>query len=143
MSIIQSMNKSFKIDANEFASTKDEIQTLIKFSKIKVPIEFIEIISEQTEIEISINNEKYIRIWGAKNCIEINEAYNIQKYIPNSLAIGDDEGGNALIYIKQKKDCGLYLVAFNDLEIEEVKFISNSLYDLLHDGIGINVILES
>lgn len=32
---------------------------------------------------------KYIYAFGVQiDCIEINEAHNIQKYIPNSLAIG-------------------------------------------------------
>lgn len=73
----------------------------------------------------------------------MNEAYNIQDSIPNSLAIGDDEGGNALIYANGINNFGLYLVAFNDLEIDEMKFISYSLVDLLHNAVGIEVILES
>ena len=67
-------------------------------ANIDVPIEFLDIIREKTEIEICVNNEKFIRIWGAKSCIDMNDAYNIQKYIPNSLAIGDDECSNAILY---------------------------------------------
>ena len=37
---------------------------------------------------------------GPKGCIEMNEAYDIQGFMLASLAIGDDEGGNALIYGK-------------------------------------------
>lgn len=142
MSSIQNMNVVFRIDASDFASSENAIQNLMKFSQINVPIEFIEIISELTEVEISVNNEMYIRIWGAENCIEMNEAYNIQKYIPNSLAIGDDEGGNALIYANGPRGYGLYLISFNDLEVEEMKFISSSLFDLLHNATGIDVILS-
>ena len=43
----------------------------------------IEIIKEKTELEIQVDDKKYIRIWGANGCIEMNDAYHIQKYIPD------------------------------------------------------------
>ena len=78
--------------------------------KLKVPYEFLEIIRERTEIEILVNKEKYIRIWGAVGCIEMNEAYHIQKYIPNSLAIGDDECGNVVLYANGKFEIVEYFI---------------------------------
>ncbi|MGP3781155.1 hypothetical protein ACTWKC_12095 [Bacillus sp. 4A_MP3] len=49
----------------------------------------------------------------------MNESYEIQDYIPNSLAVGDDEGGNALIYFEGAEGFGLYIVGFGDLDPEE------------------------
>lgn len=57
----------------------------------------------------------------------MNEAHDIQKYIPNSLAIGDDEGGMALLYIDGKEGFGLYTVGFGNLDIEETIKIAPSL----------------
>lgn len=62
---------------------------------------------------------KYIRILGPADCIEINGVHNIQKYIPNSLVIGDDEGGKSLLYADRNEGFGLYIVDFGDLDIEE------------------------
>ena len=58
------MSKSFEIAVGDAKSSDTEIDELIHYSKIDVPLEFIEIIKEKTELEIMVKNEKYIRIWG-------------------------------------------------------------------------------
>lgn len=131
MSIINELNEACRIDASNGASKEREIDNLIEFSSIDVPTEYLELIRERTEIEISIQNKKYIRLWGADGCIELNKEYYIQKYIPNSLAIGDDEDGNVILYAQGKNGFGIYVVAFNDLDISEMTFISESLKDML------------
>ena len=141
MSILSKLNKAFRIDASCNASGEDEIDELIKFASIKIPQEYLEIIREKTEIEISVRNQRYIRIWGADGCIELNEAYFIQKYIPNSLAIGDDEGGNAIIYAEGKNGFGVYAVSFSDLDADEIIFIAKSLKEILVFAKGIEKLL--
>ncbi|UZQ49373.1 SMI1/KNR4 family protein [Clostridium kluyveri] len=140
MSILKDLSNNYRIDANKLASNDEEIKNLIKFSEIEIPEDFLEIIREQTEIEINVDGKKYIRIWGADGCIEMNDAYNIQANIPNSLAIADDEGGNALIYTTGEKGFGLYVIAFNDLDVDELQYVASSLSDLLIKNIGIDVI---
>lgn len=142
MSIVKELNKNFRIDASCNASGENEIKKLIRFASIEIPNEYLELISEQTELEINIRNQKYIRIWGADGCIEMNEAYFIQKYIPNSLAIGDDEDGNAILYAEGKKGFGIYIVAFNDLDVEEMVFIADSLEEILVSAKGIEKLME-
>lgn len=139
MNILNKMNKMFKIEAYEMKSVERDINDLLQYSNIAIPNEYIEIIREKTEIEILVDEKKYIRIWGAAGCIEMNSAYYIQKYIPNSLAIGDDECCNALLYAYGAEGFGVYIVALNDLEIDEMIYISNSLKDFFVDGVGINV----
>lgn len=70
---------------------------------------------------------------------EMNEAYEIQENIPSSLAIADDEGGNALLYLDGYNGFGLYLIGFNDLDSDELQFVSYSLSDFLLKEIGINI----
>ena len=78
MSIISKLAKKLKIDASCNASGENEIKELMKSSLINVPNEYLELIREQSEIEISVCNQKYIRIWGADGCIEMNDIYFIQ-----------------------------------------------------------------
>ena len=66
MSILSKMSKSFELAVCDTKSGDIEIDELIHYSKIDIPLEFIEIIKEKTEIEIMVKNEKYIRIWGGK-----------------------------------------------------------------------------
>lgn len=49
--------------------------------------EYIEIVKENIELEIYVDGEMYIRIWGPEGCNELNEAYNIRKYLPKSLVL--------------------------------------------------------
>lgn len=140
MSVLKNLSNNFRIDTSKPASSSEEINKLINFSDIQIPKDFLEIIMEMTEIEINVDEKKYIRIWGADGCIEMNTAYNIVESIPNSLAIGDDEGGNALIYTTGQNGFGLYLIAFNDLDIDELQYVSDSLSDFFINNIGIDVI---
>lgn len=141
MSLLECLHESFSIATFRSASSENEIAALEMFSSIHVPEEFINIIRQKTEVEILVSNEKYIRLWGAGGCVEMNRAYSIQRYIPFSLAIGDDEGGNAIIYATGNAGFGLYIVAFNDLGTDEMIYLSATLERFLVDGEGISVIL--
>jgi hypothetical protein len=140
MSLLNRLSSNYRIDASKPASNDEEIKRLLEFTHIEIPEDFLEVIRELTEIEINVYGEKYIRIWGADGCIEMNDAYYIQENIPNSLAIADDEGGNALIYTTGEKGFGLYVIAFNDLDVDELQYVSNSLSNLLINNVGIDVI---
>ena len=139
MSILSKMSKSFEIATSDIKSNDIAIDELIQYSKINVPLEFLEIIKERTEIEILVNNEKYIRIWGADGCIEMNDAYHIQKYIPDSLAIGDDECSNAVLYANGNNGFGVYMVSFGDLGVDEMVYIADSLEAFFVNEEGIDV----
>lgn len=127
MSILAKIGEEFEIVTSETSSSNIEIDELIQFSRIDIPCEFLDIIKEKTEIEILVNKEKYIRLWGAKGCIEMNDAYHIQQYIPESLAIGDDECSNALLYARGNRGFGVYIVSFGNLGIDEMVYIADSL----------------
>ncbi|PGZ08171.1 1,3-beta-glucan synthase regulator [Bacillus cereus] len=141
MSILENLNAIFTLETQEPPATEETVQELKKFSSIDVPSDYIEINQCCTNAEMNVNNEIYIRIWSPLDCIEMNKAHNIHKYIPNSLAIGDDEGGRVLLYTNGKKGFGLYTVDFGDLDIEEAIKISPSLKSLLVDGIGAEKLL--
>ncbi len=70
MNILRKMSKSFELATSDAKSSDTEIDKLIHYSEIDVPIEFIEIIKERTELEILVNNEKYIRIWGQADVLK-------------------------------------------------------------------------
>ncbi len=143
MNFFDEINKRYKIFINGEASSIESIKKLKNFSPIQIPEEYFEIICNKTEIEINIKNMDYIRIWSADNSIEMNNGYYIQKYIPNSIAIGDDEGEYILLYANGKQGFGLYIVEFGNLDAEEMKYISKSLKDLLLKGIGVDILFDN
>lgn len=142
MNILDNISSVYTIDARKSPSKEEEIKALRDFSTIDVPTEYIEIIQLASDIEFNISDQMYIRIWGASGCIEMNEAYEVQKYLPNSLAIGDDEGGGALIYLHGKDGFGIYYNRFADLDIEEAVKIAPSLTELLVSNAGVNTLLD-
>ncbi|MBY8914852.1 SMI1/KNR4 family protein [Bacillus sp. YC2] len=143
MTLLNKISSRFSVDAKEAAATEEEIKALTGFSSINVPSDYLDIVSEATEVEINVAGEKYIRIWSPAGCVDMNEAYEIQDYIPNSLAVGDDEGGNALIYFEGTEGFGLYIVGFGDLDADEAVKVAPSLNDLLIQDTGIEKLLEN
>ncbi|CAH02162.1 uncharacterized protein KLLA0_B05269g [Kluyveromyces lactis] len=134
---ISKLHENFKLEVKNAGSSDEEINTIRTiFSGKEIPEEYLCFISQVSEAEILVQGKSYIRIWGAEGCIEMNESYHIQKYIPNAIAIGDDEGGQVIFYATGDDGYGLYKVGFGNLDIEDAVFISNSLYDLLMKGNG-------
>ena len=96
----------------------------------------------ENDLEISIRGEKMLRLWTAAGCIVMNEVHHIQKYLPNAWAIGDDEGGFAIVRVKNYTNPGLYAVSFSDLDDSDKKFLAPSLSEFLFDGVGADVFLD-
>ncbi len=137
--IINNMVHCFRVETYKCAATQEDIEKLKIFSTICVPEDYLEIVRVMTDVEILVN-DNYVRIWGASRCVEMNEAYQVKKYIPNSLAIGDNEGGMALIIMNGAHGYGLYTVGFGDLDADDAMFIAPSLYEFLVDGKGVEFI---
>src|SRR5689334_1065565 len=142
MNRLDNISSVYRIDAKKSPSKEEEIKALQDFSTIDVPTEYIEIIQLASDIEINVNDQIYIRILGASGCIEMNETYEVQKYLPNSLAIGDDERGGALIYLQGKDGFRIYYNRFADLDVEDAVKITTSLTELLVNNVGVNTLLD-
>lgn len=142
MGIIDRMDERFRMETRNEEESLEVLHRFVKVEGIKIPEEYINVIKEGSDMEISVDDEMYIRLWGAEGCVEMNEAYNIQAELPNSLAIGDDEGGSAIIYMKGKKGEGLYVVGFGELDVEGARYLAPTLRDLLVKGEGVGVLLE-
>ncbi|RJS63079.1 SMI1/KNR4 family protein [Priestia filamentosa] len=144
MSILDNLTSKFRVDAIEEPSTEESIEQLKSFSPVEVPDDYIDIIRTGTDVEINAQvededgeYEMYLRIWGADASPENSEGHNLDKYIPNSLMIGDNEGGMAIIYGTGKEGLGIYLTGFGDLDISDAIYIASSLKDLLTKNVGI------
>ncbi|MGH0515223.1 SMI1/KNR4 family protein [Bacillus cereus] len=141
MNILHNISDMYTID-NKEPPSKEEIKALQHFSVIDVPTEYIEMIQLVSNVEINVNGQMYIRIWGASDCIEMNEAYKVQNYLLHSLAIGDDEGGGGLIYLQGKDGFGIYYNSFGNLDMEDAVKIAPSLTELLVNNVGVNILLD-
>ena len=143
MSILDQANPSAEIAAFEAGSTETEIAQLKEFSPVDLPDDYLGIISEKTEVEIGLKKRMYIRIWSAAGCIEMNEAYQIQSYLPDALAFADDEACHVLLFTTGKNGKGIYRVSLSDLDIEEIVYIAESLSDLFLNGTGMDTLINA
>ena len=90
---------------------------------------FVKLLAEATEIEISYKG-KYLRLYGPARCIEMNDAYEISKRIPGAIPVGDNGGGEAMIFLP-RPERGIYRVGYGSLALEDAEFVAQSLEDLL------------
>ena len=137
--MINKLNQNIKILNIGPSSELSNINSISKELNFKLPQDYIVFLQQKNDFEFSIA-DVYIRIWGADGYIELNEAYDVAKQLPNSLAIGDDNSGGFIIYLSGKKGFGLYYYRMADLDINEAVKISNGLSDLLVNGEGIDVL---
>ena len=107
------LNKQLRIDSYKEKSSDESIDALISYWDQVIPQDYIDFIKTMSEVEILVSGKRYIRIWGAEGCLELNEAYCIKQFLPGALAIGD-----------------------------EVQYVAPSLSSLLIDGIGISKLME-
>ena len=142
MDILNHLNEQYEIVLSEPANSEEEIQQLIEFSEITVPEEYLNILRQKTEITILVKNckcERDICIQGAIGCIDMNEAFEMQKWIPGSLEFGDNGGGIALCYATGTEGFGIYAVDFSVRDIEDAVYLSASLESLLVYADGFDI----
>jgi hypothetical protein len=91
------------------------------------PEALAELMQEATELELSYRG-RYLRLYGPSHCIEMDEAYSISVRIPGAIAIGDNGGGEAIVFLPGK---GIHRTGYGALDPDEVQFVAGSLEELL------------
>lgn len=137
---LANLHSSFSVGAKEPPSSEAELAELALFAKergLVVPDEYLELVREASEIELLVGANGCIRFWSAAGTVEMNQAYEVQRYLPDALAIGDDEGGKALAMMEGEQGPGLYRFPFSDPDRAEAVFIASSVRALLSQGVGV------
>ena len=139
MNILSNLYPSLKLAASQAPSTKEEIKALLEFSPIHVPPEYLQLIQEGSELEIGVDLQGegywFIRIYGAANAKEMNQAYRVQEDLRQSLAIGDNEGGHMLVLVPTATPPGIYRIPMSCLsDLDDATFIATDLTELLVNG---------
>jgi hypothetical protein len=126
------MIASFHPEVAVLSSRKGAPASEIQFFRQRfpdLPPAFAELYREVTEIELSYKG-RYLRLYGPSGSLEFDEAYQISEAIPGSVVVGDNGGGEAIIFISKPK-AGLYRVSYGALALEEAVYIASSIESLL------------
>jgi hypothetical protein len=124
--MLNKVNSSYKLLAKGPPATQEQIDAAVTHFGT-LPQEFIDLVREATDVELQHQNGQYVRIWGPVGCVDMDEANEIRKYIPESFPIGDDGGGHVIFYGKGDSGEGLYHVGFGNLGMEDAVWIANTL----------------
>lgn len=132
--MLSKLHENFKILHSGYGAKPEDIEALKKEFP-HIPAEYVRLVLEATDVEMKWNEEQYIRIWGPRDCIEMDEGYEFSQYIGGAIAIGDN--GGALVYMDGKKGWGLYQIGYGAIDRDESIWIAPSLSALLLEGQGI------
>lgn len=141
MSILSLLHPRFTLVAREAAASDQEIAKLIAFADaigLHLPEAYLGLLKEATEIHLSSPNTRAIHLWGPDRTIEKNETSGFQRYLPQALAIGDDQDRAAYVLMTGYDGPGFYLSRLVAPDMSEATLIAPSLADFLKDGVGLD-----
>ncbi len=106
----------------------DQIESIINF---KLPADYAAYIQNYVGFEAPIGKE-YVRLWALEELIEINKAYCIFAYLPKTIGIGGNGGGDFIaIELTDDDKYRIVLSPFIDLDIQYHIEIGTSFTDFL------------
>jgi hypothetical protein len=135
---MESIHRSFRVLAIQPPASFEQIVSLQCRFRLP-PEDYLKLVSRATEIELQHERGQYVRIWGPAGCIDMDEGYGITERILGAFPVGDDGGGNVLLYMCGNCGPGLYLVGYGDLNAEDATFVAPNLTDFLCDAVGVEV----
>ena len=62
---------------------------------VKLPLEYVEFLKRTNGGEGTIGKGAYVILWSVGELASMNQAYEVQKYVPGLLIFGSDGGGEA------------------------------------------------
>jgi hypothetical protein len=111
----------------DFKHLTKQIEDEIGF---ELPVDYKKYLENYQGIEESIG-EEYVLLWGLEKLSETNIDYGINEFLPNTLGIGSN-GGGELIALEYKDDSyRIILTPFMDMDEDNHIEIGDSFSDFL------------
>lgn len=137
--IIHRMADGFELASSESGASTQQIGLLGDFFRRVgrlLPSDYLEMQREATEVEILVGDSGCVRFWSPMGVVEMNEAHDLQSYLPSGVAVGDDEGESTYVLMDGLEGDGIYRTSFADPDLGEAVFIAPTFTDLLVRGVG-------
>ncbi len=90
------LSGEYRWDANPMAAEAD-ITALVSFCPVVLPSEYLELLRSSDGGDAQRSGyPSYVRFWSARMAIEYNQSYEIERWLPGFVGIGDN-GGSELV----------------------------------------------
>ena len=123
--MLESLHRDIRVLTQESGATPSEIATL-KSRFPTLPDLLADLMLDATELELSYRG-RYLRLYGPRGCIEMDNAYGISDAIPTAITIGDNGGGEAIVLVENT----VYRIGYGALAPDELNYIASSVDELL------------
>lgn len=129
--MLHQLHPDVRVISRQSMASPDDIESL-RIEYPSLPDDVAQLMSQATEVELDYCG-RYLRIYGPSGCVEMDEAYNISEHIQGSVVLGDNGGGEAILFVPSR---GLCRVGYGAIDIDELTYISDSLTDLLINAVA-------
>jgi hypothetical protein len=129
--MISNFHPSVHVLTRRPGASQLDLQALLRRFPM-LPLSFAELFAEATDLELSYKG-RYLRFYGPDGCVEMDEAYQISERIPGAITVGDNGGGDAIIF-RSSSQQGLYRVPYGAMADDELIYIAPSLEHLLYNA---------
>jgi hypothetical protein len=127
--VLDKLHTDVRVLARQGGAQTSELAALsVRFPEL--PATFLNLFGSATERELSYRGA-YIRFYGPRGCLEMDRAYQISARIPGAVVVGDNGGGEAIVFMPASPGPGLFRVGYGVLVIDELIPIAPSPEALL------------
>ena len=110
----------------------------------EIPPGYFEVVKEMTSAVLLWQLRTELRLWGPDEAIGMDRAYKVSEFAPGAAPVGDNGGGELILYGNGGAGLGLYLVEAGSLFLDEdATFLSRDLYGLLERAEGAESIFRT
>jgi hypothetical protein len=141
-SMLQRLSPRFSVrDAAHAASSSGivALEGLFEAAGFPMPDDYRSLLREATDIELAVDGDHFLRVWGPEQALDRNAGHLIQRYF-RGVAFADDEGTRVYVLTDGASGPGVYRTWFGDLDPTEALFIARGVEALLVGGEGADLL---
>lgn len=99
------------------------------------------LLQEQLTADRIVND--LLLLYGTDNLSERNTTFEVQKYLPGYISIGDDSGGKAICLHCNDNDEKVYFTGYGALDTGSMEVLSDSFTTWIQNDCSSDIILEA
>lgn len=108
-----------------------------------IPAGFADLALQVTGLVLLWHYRGELRLWHPGDIGAMDDAYEVSRYLPGAMPLGDNGGGSLLIHCIGADGAGIYLFEAGALFIEDARFLAPDIMALIERAEGAALICQS